>query len=86
MNVPVGRAWWARDSATFRATVRLAVATRRLLPDVEPMPEVFEQIAAVDVYFLDAVSGTHCVDVPDHAPQRTCPKCQGSFLPVASRT
>jgi hypothetical protein len=83
VNAPVGRAWWRRGNAAFRATVKLATAIPDFVPATEWTPETFEQLAAVDVYFLDALYWyTHVVDVPDHAPPRTCSHCGARFLPV----
>ena len=83
VNVAIGRSWWSRRTAAFRATVRLAVATQ-WSQGIESTPELFERLAAVDVYFLDALYWyTHHVDVPDHAPPRTCPICATRFLPVS---
>jgi hypothetical protein len=84
VNVPVGRAWWSRHSHSFRATIRLIAALRWVSPRIEVTPEALEELPAVDLYFLDALYWyTHCVDVPAHAPPRTCPKCGRAFLPVS---
>ena len=84
VNAPIGRAWWTDDSHAFRATLRLAAALRDLSPAATATPELLVRMAAVDVYFLDALYWyTHLAGVPDHAPPRTCARCGAQFLPVA---
>jgi len=77
-------AWWRHGNASFEATLRYIVGTYDVDPTMELTPDVFVKMPAADVYFLDAAYWcTHFATVPEHAPQRTCPQCQTSFLPLS---
>ena len=84
INVPLGHAWRQHDHAAFQTTIWLIAALRSIDPPGEITLEAFEQLPAVDVYFLDAIYRlAFDTSVPAHAQPRTCPRCAGTFIPVA---
>lgn len=84
VNAPLEEAWRSRDRATFQATITLLAAVRELAPPGEPTIEAFEELAAIDVYFLDAIYHlAFNTNVPEHALPRSCPACAQAFIPVA---
>ncbi len=84
INAPLDQTWRSRDRATFQATIALIAAIRELVPPGEPTIEAFEELPAIDVYFLDAIYHlAFNTSVPEHALPRTCPACAKAFIPVA---
>ena len=77
------RVWWRRGNPCFRAAVALSVAVSKFDRGGKPTPERIAQLAAIDVYFLDALYFfTHFVDVARYTPADECPTCGKSFIPV----
>jgi hypothetical protein len=85
---PEARYWWRRGNACFRAALALSVAVSRINRDGKrmpgkPTPDKITRLAAIDVYFLDALYYfTHFVDVAQHAVADECPACGKHFFPV----
>ncbi len=84
INGPRDQLWRDWDRVAFRATIWLIAAIRELVPLCEPTIEAFEELPAVDFYFLDALYRlTFDTSVSEHAVPRACPACARTFIPVA---
>jgi hypothetical protein len=80
---PEDRVWWRRGNPCFRAALALSVAVSQFDRGDKPSLEKMVQLAAIDIYFLDALYFfTHFVDVATHAPADECPACGKPFFPV----
>ncbi len=87
INAPLDQTWRSRDRATFEATIALIAAIRELVPAGEPTIDAFEELPAIDVYFLDAIYHlAFNTSVPEHALPRPCPACANAFIPVVDMT
>ena len=85
VNVPAEQGWRTTRHEGFCTTLWLIAALHETTPAGEVTLDSFEQLPAVDVYFLDAIFHLAFeVDVPAHAQPRACPSCAKSFVPVAA--
>jgi hypothetical protein len=74
--------WWSEGNACYNATLAMFVGVSDT--DV-PMttPEMIADMPAYDVYFLDAAYWyAHFAQIPEGAPERSCPACAKRFLPM----
>ncbi len=75
-------AWWSERNPCYKATIAMFVGVSDTDVPVTT-PEIFANMPAYDVYFLDAAYWyAHWAQIPEHAAERTCPTCAKTFLPL----